>query len=107
METFTPPTDLNGVQLRAELQTAGVEPAQQPRIDGDGRLVLDVPASARQTVQAVLDAHTPDPDFGQPDEDRQIRLVRAKAQEVAAGTGTFTAAQVQKILSHLILRSTR
>lgn len=39
--------------------------------------------------------------------DTKLSAVRAKAEAVKAGTDTFTAAQMQKILAHLVLRSTR
>lgn len=58
-------------------------------------------------LSAAISAHTPDPEYGQPDEDRQLRVLRTKARDVAAGNGTFTTAQVQKILAHLVLRATR
>lgn len=75
----------------------------------DAEVVVTDPDSAvtASALSAAIEAHIPDPDFGRPDEDRQLRALRAKAKEVAAGTGTFTAAQTQKILAHLILRSTR
>lgn len=98
---------LNGAQLADELASGGVVLASEIAVDGDGRLVIDAPDSDRPVVQTILAAHVPDPEFGRPDEDRQLGVLRAKAREVAAGNGTFTAAQVQKILAHLVLRATR
>ena len=75
----------------------------------DTEVVLSDPAATVTSaqLQAAVQAHSADPDYGVPDEDRQLRALRTKAREVAAGTGTCTAAQTQKILAHLILRSTR
>lgn len=69
-------------------------------LDGNGQEVdLD-----DGRVQQAVENYTPPPP---PDEDTQLAAIRAKAKEVAAGTGTFTAAQVQKILANLVLRNTR
>lgn len=66
----------------------------------------DANVTAEQ-VQAALDAHTPDPLYGLDEDSRQFQALRAKAKQVWAGDGTFTAAQVQKILAGLVLRATR
>lgn len=96
---LTKPVDL--AQLAAEVGAA-LSASEDDLVVADA----DAPVTP-EALSAALDAHTPDPDFGRPDEDRQLRAIRTKAREVAAGNGTFTAAQVQKILAHLILRSTR
>lgn len=98
----------NPVQLHAEARGAKQNwPASFVQADGGWRYRVDRDDIDRAAVQAALDAHTPDPEYGQPDEDRQLRALRTKAQQVAAGDGTFTAVQIQKILAHLILRATR
>lgn len=66
----------------------------------------DTSVSAQQ-LQAGLSAHTPDPDYAVRPEDKQARLARAKAPQVLAGTATFTATEVQKILAAVLLRGTR
>lgn len=97
--TLSKPVNLS--QLAQEVGTA---------LTGDDTQIVVADPDATITTEALssaVAAHTPDPDYGQPDEDRQLRAVRAKALAVKAGTDTFTAAQTQKILAHLILRSTR
>lgn len=96
---LTKPVDL--AQLAAEVGAA-LSASDTEVVVAD----LDATVTA-QALSAALAAHTPQPDYGLSDEDRQLLAVRAKARAVAAGTDTLTAAQVQKIVAHLVLRATR
>lgn len=92
---------VNLAQLTAEVGSGLVASDSEVVVaDADSQVTAEALATA-------LAAHTPDPEYGQADEDRQLRALRTKAREVAAGNGTFTAAQVQKILAHLVLRASR
>lgn len=58
-------------------------------------------------AQAIIDSYIFDPDYGKPQEDRDLSALRAKALEVFQGDSTFTAAQMQKIVAGIVLRLTR
>lgn len=57
--------------------------------------------------QTVLAAHVADPFFGDTAEDRTLRLARVQAQAVIDGLGTYTALESQRLLAHLVLKTTR
>jgi hypothetical protein len=64
---------------------------------------------AETTVGALGTAvtnHVYDDEYELSEKDRQIRRVRALAQDVLAGTDTFTNAQIQKLVAALVLRET-
>ena len=94
-------------QLAAEVGTALAATLDAER--NVTEVVVADPASTvtAETLTAAIAAHTPTADYGKPAEDVGLSAIRAKAQAVAAGDGAFTAAQVQKILAHLVLRTTR
>lgn len=106
MSDNRPRANLNGkainlAQLDAELGNVGLCASAT-------EVVAAERASVTKTqLELAVAAHVPNPDFGKPPEDVEMSKVRVKAQAVAAGTDTFTAAQVQKILANLVLRATR
>lgn len=116
---FTLDREVNPAQLDAEIaaahgwqKPAGVSVRQPGTPDADGTALSGVLRVERDDadaakVNAAIAAHVADDAYGQPSEDVGLAGVRAKAAQVAAGDGTFTAAQVQKILAHLVLRTTR
>lgn len=59
------------------------------------------------TLAVAIAAHVVDPAFGQDDQQRQVIALRVKALAVWAGTDTFTAVQVQRVLAVIVLRGTR
>lgn len=108
MLTVPAPDEINGRKLREQLADSGITVRRDEVYLTDGELVFTALGDEHtDAVTAALGEHLTRPDPPPPDEDTQLLAVRAKAQQVAAGEGTFTAAQVQKILAHLILRSTR
>lgn len=89
---------INGTQLKAEVGASDLYVTED---------ILHAEGCTQEELEDGLAAHTPDPDYGKPQEDRDLSALRAKAQDVFAGNSTFTAAQVQKILAGIVLRLTR
>ena len=75
----------------------------------DSEIVVADPTSKVTQAQlaAALLAHTADPTFGQDEQSRQFAGLRAKAAAVWAGTDTFTAAQLQKIVAGLVAKAAK
>lgn len=110
MLTFPAPPKIDGAALTAQLAAAGLPDIDVQLVEGYVRLIgTDDRATARPVVATHDGAALPLPPERQADEDARTQLtaIRAKAKQVAAGEGTFTAAQTQKILAQLILRATR
>jgi hypothetical protein len=60
MITFTKPENLNGTELRSELNTAGVVISNAPEsvaIDENGNLVLDINSNDEAKAKKIVDAH--------------------------------------------------
>jgi hypothetical protein len=57
MIKFDKPTNLNGTELLAELNTAGVKISEAPSIDGNGDFWLDVATKDKAKAEAVVAAH--------------------------------------------------
>jgi hypothetical protein len=60
MISFTKPENLNGTELRAELNAAGVQISDAPEsvaIDENGNLVLDINADDEAKAISVVAAH--------------------------------------------------
>lgn len=101
MPTFIRPNPDATCDPRHLAQQLGV---QSVDIDKEKVIVHGTPPA---NAQDIINAYVYDPAWGKPTEDVEMSKVRAKAQAVAAGTDTFTAAQMQKAVAHLILRATR
>jgi hypothetical protein len=59
MATFTTPTNLNGTELRAELNAAGVKISDSYNaviVSGDD-LILDIAAKDKDKAEAIVSAH--------------------------------------------------
>ena len=57
MIQFTKPTNLNGAELLAELNAAGVTIDKSPVIEGDGSFWLDVKKSDEAKAKPIVAAH--------------------------------------------------
>lgn len=60
MIKLTKPTNLNGTELRQELNAAGVKISDEPlsiKLDADGNLWLDIADKDEAKAQAIIDAH--------------------------------------------------
>ena len=57
MQTFNTPKNLNGAELLAELNAAGIKITEKPLIDGNGNLWLDIADKDKDKAQVVVDAH--------------------------------------------------
>jgi len=60
MITFTKPENLNGTELRAELNSAGVvisDKAEAVSIDENGALVLDIDETKKDLALKIVEAH--------------------------------------------------
>lgn len=104
---FPKPAALNGRALEAELAAVGI----QARVTTSGdRLEVwgpDVSEANRDQAGQVISAHTGEPTAEQKtetDSRAQVAAIRAKARAVLAGTDTFTASELQKIVAALVLR---
>lgn len=69
--------------------------------------IVQAEGVTQQQLEDAVAAHTSDPDWGKPAEDKNLEAIRAKAQAVFDGSDTFTAAQLQKIAAAIVLRATR
>jgi hypothetical protein len=57
MIKFDKPTNLNGSELMAELNAAGVKITEAPAIDGNGDFWLDIAAKDKAKAEPVVAAH--------------------------------------------------
>jgi hypothetical protein len=57
MIKFDKPVNLEGAQLLAELNAAGVKVSDFPRIDGNGDFWLDVASKDQAKAEAIVAAH--------------------------------------------------
>ena len=57
MIQFTKPTKLNGVELLAELNAAGVAITQSPMVDGAGNFWLDIAETDKAKATSIVAAH--------------------------------------------------
>jgi hypothetical protein len=57
MIQFTKPTNLNGTELLAELNAAGVSITDFPLIDGNGDFWLDITEADKVKATAIVAAH--------------------------------------------------
>jgi hypothetical protein len=57
MIQFTKPTNLNGAELLAELNAAGVSIQKSPVIDGDGVFWLDIAKADEAKAKPIVAAH--------------------------------------------------
>lgn len=102
VEGITKPVNL--AQLAAELGTDQVfgddyTPDEQPR--------TILAETTQPALEAAVAVHVADELYGQPQENRDMSVIRTKAQAVFNETDTFTAAQIQKLVAALVLRATR
>lgn len=106
MADTRPRVPLNGKTINLAQLTAEVGAALSA---SDSEIVVADPASTvtAAQLQTKLTAHTADPNYGKASEDMALAAIRSKAQQVAAGSATFTAAEIQQILAAAVLRATR
>jgi hypothetical protein len=57
MIQFTKPTNLNGAELLAQLNAAGVTIDNSPLIDGDGIFWLDIAEADEAKAKPIVSAH--------------------------------------------------
>jgi len=57
MIQFTKPTNLNGAELLAELNAAGVSIDKSPSIDGEGNFWLDIAKADEAKAKPIVTAH--------------------------------------------------
>ena len=57
MIQFTKPTNLNGAELLAELNAAGIAIENSPSIDGDGNFWLDIAKTDEAKAKPIVAAH--------------------------------------------------
>lgn len=57
MIKFTKPTNLNGTELLAELNAAGVAITEPPFVDGNGDLFLEIADADAKKAEGVVVAH--------------------------------------------------
>jgi hypothetical protein len=57
MIQFTKPKNLNGTELLAELNKAGVSITQSPMVDGNDNLFLDVSEADKVKAERIVAAH--------------------------------------------------
>ncbi len=57
MIKFDKPKNLNGTELLAELNAAGVSISQSPMLDGNENLLLDISEADKDTAAAIVAAH--------------------------------------------------
>jgi hypothetical protein len=57
MIKYTKPTNLNGAELLAELNAAGISITEPPFIDGNGDLFLEIADADAKKAEGVITAH--------------------------------------------------
>jgi hypothetical protein len=57
MIQFTKPTNLNGAELLAELNAAGISIEKSPVIDGDGNFWLDIAKADEAKAKPIVATH--------------------------------------------------
>lgn len=89
MEQFNKPTQLNGRQLLAELVAANIKVNDDPTIDGEGVLLLDIAKGDKEKAAAIVASH-----IGVDDVDDLL----SKKQEIFEKLG-LTADEIKLVLS--------
>ena len=84
MIQFTKPKNLNGTELLAELNAAGVIIAESPMIDGDGNFWLNIAEADEAKAASIVTAHNgtiivPEPTISEKLESAGIKLDELKA----------------------------
>ena len=57
MIKFNKPQNINGTELLAELNAAGIKITEPPLIDGNGDFYLDVATKDKAKAEAIVDKH--------------------------------------------------
>ena len=87
MQTFNRPVNLNGAELLAELNAAGVAITERPFIDGNGDLWLDVASKDKSKAQAVVAAHNGTTVAPEPTIEQKLASVGLNLEDLKAALG--------------------
>jgi len=87
MIEFTKPTNLNGAQLLAELNAAGVTINKSPAIDGDGNFWLDIAKADEAKAKPIVATHNGTTVAPEPTVADKLASVGLSIEELKAALG--------------------
>lgn len=87
MIQFNKPTNLNGAELLAELNAAGVSIINPPMIDGEGNFWLDIAEKDEAETKAIVDAHNGTTVAPKPTIDDKLSSVGLSVTDLKAALG--------------------
>jgi hypothetical protein len=87
MIKFNKPTNLNGDQLLAELNAAGVKITEPPLIDGNGDFYLDVATKDKAKAEAIVAKHNGTTIVPEPTIDQKLANAGLNIQDLKAALG--------------------
>jgi len=87
MIQFTKPVNLNGAELIAELNAAGIVITEIPFIDGNGNFWLDISESDKNKASSVVAAHNGTIIAPEPTLDVKLASVGLSVNELKAALG--------------------
>ena len=90
MIKLTKPTNLNGTELRQELNAVGVKISDEPssmKLDADGNLWLDIANKDEAKAKAVVDAHNGTTVAPEPTVADKLQSVGLNVEDLKAALG--------------------
>lgn len=87
MIQFTKPQNLNGTELMAELNTAGVSILNSPIIDGEGNFWLDIAEKDKAKAAPIVAAHNGTMVAPEPTLDEKLASVGLSVADLKSALG--------------------
>jgi len=87
MIKFNKPLNLNGTELLAELNAAGIKITEPPSIDGNGDFYLDVATKDKAKAEVIVDKHNGTTIVPEPTIDQKLANAGLNIQDLKAALG--------------------
>lgn len=87
MIKFNKPANLNGSELIAELNAAGVKITEAPELDGNGDLWLDIASKDQAKAEPVVAAHNGTTVASEPTVEQKLASVGLNLDDLKAALG--------------------
>jgi hypothetical protein len=87
MIKFNRPTNLNGAELRTELNAVGIEMSGSPFIDGAGDFWLDIAAKDKVKASTIVAAHNGTIIPPEPTVEQKLESVGLNLEDLKAALG--------------------
>lgn len=87
MIKFDKPENLNGAELLAELNAAGIKITEPPLIDGNGEFWLDISDKNKSTAESVVANHNGNTVALEPTIEQKLLSVGLNVEDLKAALG--------------------